>query len=391
MERTRYTDDLSIAVNEAVAPLMISPNIEDHQKLEPHIDKLQHLLDKIRKTHHIPALHRRPLTNYTTSKTIFDLYHVARFIYNFVCKDQKSGYEGDIYVVRNNNRLDLIFEYSVTWTPQGYERNGDEITIHQWFSLQKKSWKPKFINSRMKDEPYNGDLKIKVTPRLDVIQPHNVLLVYDDYIEVADLGYNNHLSEIRPLRASEAIEMLKGLGSMNLEKTKIMPDPNAFPNIVFMEEEPRLRLMWRPFTKKVTIDVNKIKYKHIVHPDLVFFYKGGTLFTYILMKDYLYQVPYMNVSNNGNICMGLNTNITHGNMTEVMHKLEEIFFHTRFTHVSNSGYSNDEHMKFIKNEYEDFKFKTYMPLWNFLNITKSTLKYGEEDDIEEPDDEDNDE
>lgn len=370
MERTRTLDTLSNAVDNAFATVILSPDTFPFRHLEPYKQKIDAVIEKVISKHKIPAWHNLPITQFGMSETVFKLYKIASYLHE---KFQHNHYDytgGSVYITWKDEKVDLIYEHYQSWVSE----HRKDFKIFQWFSLQDRI-KPGDIKHNTRSSVFPVDFKFRVNPEINKEHPLAIMMLYDhSYIEVGDVHSNERgpieITEIRPLRSKEAMNMIMNYRKMETMGLRIQPDPDAFSNVIYFQELPVFKVIWRPWTKKATISINGTKYEHPVHPDLVFAYGNDSVSVFILKKGMLYQVPYMNTSSGGSVCMGMNTTIKSGLLSKSLKRLEELFFYTKFTHINNTKYSNAIHLAFAKGEYKDIEFLKYKTLNEVLELSE---------------------
>lgn len=122
----------------------------------------------------------------------------------------------------------------------------------------------------------------------------------------------------------------------------------------------------------------EIKNAYYKIPYLLWVYKNRRLSVFALKKkpkdenEELFNAPFMNISENGNVCMG---NVKYANEKYVfdylMEDIVEKFFASEFTHTSHNNLVNMNYQKFLE-QYANDKNLSYSKL--LVPSKKSTIK-----------------
>jgi len=124
---------------------------------------------------------------------------------------------------------------------------------------------------------------------------------------------------------------------------------------------------------------SKMKSGKCIQPGFIYRTNGESLQVYAYRgskptdNSKMYQAPYFNVSNNGNVCLGSISHIkNYNNVTEYLNMWEHAFWNSEFTHSSTSKLKKENIGVFwnnlIKENPSKFPYKELKPIDNILCI-----------------------
>lgn len=379
MDDTRRVDQLSNAVDTAFAPVIYSPEIVDYACLEPYRKEIEKLVDDIAKKYQIPVSRQLPITAYIMSHTIFRIYKICDWINRMLPFDRAHGTSFRLFL-KYGKKPDLIIQNAFTYKENDY----CEKIIYDHYSM-KDQIIPRKLSRGMKSNPVTGSDIIPIHSIMTRVNPNYILMLYgNEYVEVGEvkMDHKNVLSitEVRPLRLKEAkgfANMFRKLETLDLG---IIPDPKAFQDVIYFRELPSFEVVWYNRMKAAKVHVNDTKFTHPAHPELIFHYKEGDVSTFVFKGGMLYHAAFMNVDDRGKICMGRNTKIKAGMLSELMTQVEEWFFYTRFTHSNSQKYTPDDRLNFIKGNYDLVELKPYKSLNEYLSVKGTSLNVNDDED-----------